>query len=74
MAHFYGEIQGNRGAATRAGSKNSGFKAHIRGWNIGVRIHCDVDYDGNDVIHVYKTSGSNGSKSDVRIATITEEI
>jgi len=27
MSHFYGRVQGNRGDATRGGSKASGFDA-----------------------------------------------
>ena len=53
MAHFYGEIQGNRGGATRMGSKDSGFRAHIRGWHVGVRVQCWYDEEtGKDEIHV----------------------
>ena len=59
MARFYGEIKGSRGMASRMGTKNSGFYAHIRGWNIGIRVELSVDKDGNDLISVYKTGGSN---------------
>ena len=34
MAQFYASIQGNRGEATRMGTKASGIEGHIRGWNI----------------------------------------
>ena len=58
MAHFYADIQGNRGEATRMGSKDSGINGHIRGWGSGARVQCSVDRDGNDVVDVYATSGS----------------
>jgi hypothetical protein len=32
MAHFYGTIQGNRGQASRLGSKNSGFHTIAASW------------------------------------------
>lgn len=32
MAEFYGRIQGNRGEATRMGSKDSGFVASCQSW------------------------------------------
>lgn len=70
MARFYGEIQGNRGSATRMGSETSGFTAHIRGWDVGVRIVCRV-VNGVDVISVYQTSGSNHRDSDKLIRTFT---
>lgn len=73
MAQFYGDLQGNRGEATRMGTKSSGIRAHVRGWNVGARIHVKVDRDGNDHVYVYRTSGSNGSRSDVLIADFTSQ-
>ena len=60
MAHFYGEIQGTaKTIASRTGSAKSGIQAHIRGWNVGVKISCYVDEDGKDCITIYHTKGSN---------------
>jgi hypothetical protein len=74
MAQFYGEVQGNRGTASRMGGKASGFWAHIRGWGVGVRVDCRYDKESDsDVIRVYRTSGSNGGDSDKLIATIYEK-
>lgn len=67
MAHFYGNMQGNRGGVTRGGSKDSGMCAHVRGWNIGVRVSVS-QLDGKDVVHVYRTGGSNGATSEELIA------
>ena len=72
MGHFYGEIQGNRGEATRMGTKASGFVGHIRGWNIGCKVVCDIDKDGYDVIDIYKTGGSNGAGPTEHITTLKE--
>lgn len=73
MAHFYGEIQGYRGAATRMGSKDGGFAGHIRGWSVGCRVQCFHDEKTDtDIVQVYRTSGSNGGRSDVLIATLYE--
>ena len=60
MARFYGSMQGNRGEATRMGSANSGFSAHIRGWNVGCEVEMSVDDEGRDVCSVYRTEGSDG--------------
>jgi hypothetical protein len=59
MAHFYADIQGNRGQATRMGTPNSGIAGHIRGWNVGCRVVCQVREDGKDEVLVYRTNGSN---------------
>lgn len=61
MSHFYADIKGNRGRATRQGTKNSGIEGHIRGWNVGV--YTEIGYDElskRDVVKVYRTGGSRG--------------
>lgn len=58
MSQFYGSMKGCRGETTRAGSKQSGMIAHIRGWNIGVQIYLS-HANGRDEIQVFKTGGSN---------------
>lgn len=62
MAHFYGELKGNKGETTRAGTKNSGLSSHIRGWNNGVYTEM---YRENDEDHfkVYKTGGSSNENN-----------
>jgi len=73
MSHFYGSMRGNRGKATRGGTKKSGFEAHIRGWNIGIRAHCFYNTEKDkDSILVYKTGGSNRSCADELITKIEE--
>ena len=62
MAHFYADIQGNRGAATRMGTKDSGIAGHIRGWKCGARVSCDC-VNGEDVCTVTATAGSGYGKS-----------
>jgi len=58
MAQFYAEIKGNKGVATRQGSKSSGLTAHIRGYDVGVKVFCE-HRDGQDIITVWRTGGSN---------------
>ena len=53
MSHFYGIVQGNRGEATRCGSKDSGVTTHAASWNGAVRVDVFVDQDtGQDVARV----------------------
>lgn len=59
MGHFYGSLEGNRGMATRVGSKDSGIIAHVRGWSTGIKVVCYVDDTGNDVCEARETGGSN---------------
>jgi hypothetical protein len=72
MAHFYGIIHGNRGEASRCGTKTSGLFASINSWGIG----CDVviEYDPVrrlDVVTVWKTNGSSSDRGRRRIARFT---
>jgi hypothetical protein len=74
MSHFYGEVHGQaKTPATRRGSKASGLEGHLRGWNIGVRVVLKYKEGIGDVIHIYRTSGSNNVDNDVLIATLNED-
>ena len=71
MAHFYAQIEGNRGMASRMGTPKSGIWGHIRGWSVGCRVECRVRDDGKDEVLVYRTNGSNGGGGQL-IAKIIE--
>lgn len=60
MSKFYATIQGNKGEASRMGSKKSGIEGHIRGWNEGAKVTCFVDDEGRDCVSVRLTGGSIG--------------
>lgn len=64
MARFIGYLKGNRGQASRLGTKNSGIEARAQGWNIGARIVLKVDSQGRDVLKVYVNGGSSGDRSE----------
>lgn len=59
MSAFYGMVQGNRGAATRGGSRNSGFKSTVQSWDGS--IITQMSYDDNDqlMVTVSYSTGSN---------------
>lgn len=63
MARYYGSLQGNKGEASRMGTPSSGINAHIRGWNVGVKVQIqpDPDDDTKDIVYVWKTGGSNSA-------------
>lgn len=74
MAHFYGEIQGSRGAASRLGGKNTGMRAAAQGWEIGAKVQVSFDEEtGKDTVRVYRTTGSNGRGSSQLIAEFTAD-
>lgn len=60
MARFYGDLKEQaRTPGTRRGNAKTGLVAHIRGWNVGVKVDCAIDENGKDVIRVTRTGGSN---------------
>ena len=73
MAQFYATIRGNRGEATRIGSKDSGITGHIRGWHVGAKVTVDHE-NGKDIVRVYKTDGSRGFGKRIQNELIAEFI
>lgn len=69
MAQFRGEVEGNRGPASRLGSKKSGIRTTAHGWHSGVKVYAS-HIDGADVFDIYATGGSNGSTPTRLIAQI----
>ena len=60
MSHFYATLNGSRGEATRAGTKQSGLTANAFGWDLGGRAHMwyNAKLD-TDVVSLYVTRGNN---------------
>lgn len=61
MAQFRGTIKGQRGEASRLGSKASGLVVRANGWDTGVVV-CLDHVDGRDRVQVYRSGGSNGGR------------
>ena len=59
MAQFRGVLSGQRGQASRLGSKGSGLTVHCDGWNGGVTVHAFHE-NGKDRFRVVRSGGSNG--------------
>lgn len=62
MSHFYGYVQGNRGDASRGGSKRSGYQAVAASWQgcVKVRLWHD-EATGKDMVSVDKDQWTNGA-------------
>ncbi len=76
MAQFYANIQGNRGTATRMGTKESGMDGHIRGWDIGCHVWMRYNEETKqDECTIELTSGSNSRQNSIRLGTfITKDL
>lgn len=73
MSKFYGMVRGNRGAATRGGSANSGFKSTAQSHD-GSVITC-LDYDQNNNLKVrIELSDYTSTYGDVVFSGTFEEL
>lgn len=68
MAQFLGSVKGSRGEATRLGTKNSGMKVYANGWDLGAYVSI-VHINGEDIVSVSITKGSNGAGNDLRLGS-----
>lgn len=59
MSKFYGTIIGNRSAATRGGSANSGFLASAQSYDGSIVVHLDYDNENNLKVRVGTNDGSS---------------
>jgi len=74
MAQFRGVMQGRKGLVSRLGSKRSGLSAKLNGWNMGVKVELDYDDEKKqDRASIYLTSGSNGKKNPIFLASISQD-
>lgn len=75
MAHFIGYLQGNRGQASRLGSKKSGISAQAQGWNIGAKIELKYNPEKDrDEVFIYQTGGSNSGISTKLLKTLEAKL
>jgi|GEM_PF-4640406 len=73
MSHFYSGIKGNRGEATRRGTKGSGVRGFVSGWNFGATCRMSL-VDSKDEASVQFDSGSGyGLKGNYGICAVRED-
>ena len=65
MSAFYGMVQGNRGSATRGGSRASGFKSTAQSYDGSVITY--LSYDENDKLIVTVETNESSSPYGRRI-------
>lgn len=62
MAHFLGTIQGNRGEASRLGTKSSGLHAQIGSWEGGITVNLYYDeFSSRDMVDISFRQWVNGA-------------
>jgi hypothetical protein len=59
MAHFRGTLRGQRGEASRLGSKSSGLLGKLASWQGAVKVDL-WEMNGTDMVRVTLTTHSNG--------------
>ena len=66
MAHFFGKLKGSRGEVTRCGTKSSGLKCFVNGWDVGLMAGLRYGLGGDRAIIII-----NGGSNDRRIMKVT---
>ncbi len=82
MARFRGTIAGQRGAASRLGSKSSGLTVTCNGWDNGVLVEAHADEprelkageQEKDSFYVSFNGGSNGNGSTVAFRFVNGQV
>lgn len=69
MARYYATVTNGRGGVTKAGGRSSVNSAHVRGWDVGVKVETYTG-SGRDQLTVYLTHGSHASGSDKLLGTV----
>ena len=72
MAQFRGTLQGDRGQASRLGSKRNGLRATVNGWQSGLTVRASINAKGEDVFTVELTGGSNGGREGRQVLRIVD--
>lgn len=64
MARYRGTVKGNRGEASRLGTKASGLLCRADGWGIGAAVTIAYnDETAQDEVFVYITKGSSSNNT-----------
>jgi len=58
MSTFYGTVQGNRGTATRGGSKDSGIHTSAQSWDGSIQVTL-YKQEGQTYARIYVAQGSH---------------
>lgn len=68
MAHFYGELQGTRGEATRLGTKTSGLRTTAASWDGAIKVYLEHDERTGKNTYVVRETKWHGHGVDRLIA------
>lgn len=73
MSHFYGSVQGSRGAATRGGGKASGITGTVKSWNASITTRLWHDEEtGRDMFSVQRYDLRGGKDKEIARGPLTD--
>jgi len=70
--NLYVSATSDRGKSETTRGGNGRLSAHVRGWDLGIRVEAFCSKDGKPSFIVYKTGGSNGATTDEAICEVSE--
>jgi hypothetical protein len=74
MSAFYGCIQGNRGVATRGGSRASGFKSTAQSYDGSIITRLSYNHEDELMVTIETSDGSAPYGSQIFYGTFKEYI
>lgn len=74
MSAFYGMVQGNRGSATRGGSRASGFKSSVQSYDGSIITYLSYDKDDNLMVTIETSDASACYGNQIFYGTFEEYI
>lgn len=74
MSKFYGMVVGNRGAATRGGSRASGFKATAQSYDGSVITRLDYNRDNQLEVTIEMEDGRSAPYGDIMFRGTYDEL
>lgn len=74
MSAFYGMVQGNRGSATRGGSRASGFKSSVQSYEGSIITRMSYDKDDNLMVSIEVSEESSAYGRTIFYGTFEEYI
>lgn len=65
MAHFYGNLKGSRGEATRCGTRQSGIRVSARSWKGSISVELRQYEPDSDPIAIVRVSSGSAAEGEI---------
>ena len=71
MSKFFGELTNNNYETSVSKIGRTELKAHVRGYDCGIKVECREDDFGEQQFHIFLTEGTNNPSIQKTIGLVT---